>query len=89
MPVSAGSWVTIHDLSSDMRILYVSSNLRSILDYNPCDCVGQPLTAFLLGESISKYPESLQSDTTDNVVIGYTRAKGADGNPVVIRSISF
>ncbi|ORX73108.1 hypothetical protein DL89DRAFT_255247 [Linderina pennispora] len=49
----------------------------------------QPLTAFLLGESISKYPESLQSDTTNNVVIGYTRAMGADGNPVVIRSISF
>ncbi|KAJ1952534.1 hypothetical protein EC988_003507 [Linderina pennispora] len=89
MPYRAGSWVGVHDMSDDMRILYASSNLYDIVNIHASDCIGTPATEFITGESLETYPANFAGHTTDNVFISYVRITTSDGSAVVIRTISF
>ncbi|KAJ1951223.1 hypothetical protein FBU59_000295 [Linderina macrospora] len=89
MPYRAGSWVGVHDMTDDMRILYISSNLYDIVNVHASDCIGVPATEFITGESLDSYPATFAGHTSDNIFIGYVRVTIPVDTVIVIRTISF
>ncbi|KAJ1947004.1 hypothetical protein EC988_005468, partial [Linderina pennispora] len=91
MPQRPGSWIAVHDTSSEMRMLYISSNAKNIIDHEPSECIGRPISDFLTSECAISYTDKFASRTSDNITVGYITMYGPIPNtdPFVIRIISF
>ncbi|KAJ1948039.1 hypothetical protein FBU59_001778, partial [Linderina macrospora] len=83
------SWVGVHEKGGEMRILYVSSNIKRILDYDPGEMIGQPAWSFVTSDLVPAYANDFGQRTSENVSVGYTRVERKDGTSFAIRVISF
>ncbi|ORX73213.1 hypothetical protein DL89DRAFT_265336 [Linderina pennispora] len=83
------SWVGVHEKGNEMRILYVSSNIKQILDYEPSEMIGKPTLSFIASDLVPAYAGDFGERTLENVSVGYTRVKHRDGTSLAIRIISF
>ncbi|KAJ1949139.1 hypothetical protein EC988_004890 [Linderina pennispora] len=83
------SCVGVHEKGNEMRVLYVSSNIKQILDYEPSEMIGKPTLSFIASDLVPAYAGDFGERTPENVSVGYTRVRHRDGTSLAIRIISF
>ncbi|PIA14536.1 hypothetical protein COEREDRAFT_98810 [Coemansia reversa NRRL 1564] len=86
---SSLSFIGVHDESSEMRILYVSSNVEQVLNIHPKYIIGQSSHAFFASGKSQEYHMQTKEMEDENVSIVYTSAVRNDLLPVHLRLVHF
>ncbi|KAI9471470.1 hypothetical protein BX667DRAFT_500647 [Coemansia mojavensis] len=83
------SFVGVHDHTPEMRMLYISSNVRHVLFFEPSEVVGRPSFSFLAHETSQEYRSICLPGVNDSVTIFYTYITRNNAPPIYMRSIHF
>ncbi|KAJ2888076.1 hypothetical protein FB639_000882, partial [Coemansia asiatica] len=83
------AYIAIHDKTPMMRVLYASSNIRRVLQFEPSEVVGQPALAFVNNRKASEYIEQFCQPTNDTVLISNMVVNARDLTPTFLRIIHF
>ncbi|KAJ2848343.1 hypothetical protein IWW36_003353 [Coemansia brasiliensis] len=83
------SFVGVHDHTPDMRMLYISSNVRHVLFFEPSQVIGRPSISFLADETSQEYRSICLPGVNDSVTIFYAYITRNNAPPLYMRSIHF
>ncbi|KAJ1877883.1 hypothetical protein H4R99_001249 [Coemansia sp. RSA 1722] len=83
------AYIAIHDKTPMMRVLYASSNIRRVLQFEPSEVVGQPALAFVNNGKADDYVEQFGRPTNDTVLISDMVVDSRDATPTFLRIIHF
>ncbi|KAJ1812617.1 hypothetical protein LPJ56_003804 [Coemansia sp. RSA 2599] len=72
-----------------MRVLYASSNIRRVLQFEPSEVVGQPALAFVNNNKADEYVEQFCHPTNNTVLISNMVVDSRDQTPTFLRIIHF
>ncbi|KAJ1942310.1 hypothetical protein GGF37_003169, partial [Kickxella alabastrina] len=61
--------LSVHDKTPDMRVLYVSSNIRNILQYEPEDILGQPAFTYIANGNGQNYKSTIGLNTRHDMIV--------------------
>ncbi|KAJ1801651.1 hypothetical protein LPJ75_006415, partial [Coemansia sp. RSA 2598] len=81
--------LVVHDKTPTMRILYVSSNVRQVMKYEPADVIGQPSYQYVTGSGKTTFKRTFGSEATSMVLESNVQAYDGEGRFVVFRIIHF
>ncbi|KAJ1723655.1 hypothetical protein LPJ53_002038 [Coemansia erecta] len=86
---SSRAFLAVHDKTPEMRVLYVSSNVRQIVKYEPSEIIGQPSLGFVSQSTLDFYQRAFADARQDEVVVSHMRVPDRDANPVYLRVMHF
>ncbi|KAJ2595051.1 hypothetical protein GGF39_003976 [Coemansia sp. RSA 1721] len=81
--------LVVHDKTPTMRILYVSSNVRQVMKYEPADLIGQSSYQYVPSSSKDAFKQIFGSVETSIVLETSAQAYDSEGNRVIFRTIHF
>ncbi|KAJ2499900.1 hypothetical protein GGH96_003158 [Coemansia sp. RSA 1972] len=81
--------IGIHDKTPEMRTLYVSSNIRQVIQCEPSELIGQPSLPFVASENAEDYKQLMEAQNLNKVVVTEVLARLPMGEMYYIRIIHF
>ncbi|KAJ1898974.1 hypothetical protein LPJ66_002418 [Kickxella alabastrina] len=81
--------LSVHDKTPDMRMLYVSSNIRNILQYEPEDILGQPAFTYIPNGNGQNYKSTIGLNTRHDMIVANIDVIARNGKPIHLRAIHF
>ncbi|KAJ1899053.1 hypothetical protein LPJ66_002367 [Kickxella alabastrina] len=81
--------LSVHDKTPDMRVLYVSSNIRNILQYEPEDILGQPAFTYIANGNGKNYKSTIGLNTRHDMIVANIDVLARNGKLIHLRVIHF
>ncbi|KAJ1723654.1 hypothetical protein LPJ53_002037 [Coemansia erecta] len=82
-------FLAVHDKTPELRVLYISSNVRQVIKYQPSEVVGQPSLGFMSQSSLDFYKTVFTDMRQDEVMVSHMRVMDRNENPVYLRVMHF
>ncbi|KAJ2718550.1 hypothetical protein GGI07_005703 [Coemansia sp. Benny D115] len=83
------AYIAIHDKTPEMQVLYASSNIRDILQFEPAEVVGVPALCFVTNQKANDYVAKFGRPVNSNVLSSDMIVHAKDGTPVLLRITHF
>ncbi|KAJ1934127.1 hypothetical protein GGF37_006480, partial [Kickxella alabastrina] len=81
--------LSVHNKTPDMRVLYVSSNIRNILQYEPENIIGQPAFTYIANSNGQNYKSTIGLNTRHDMIVANIDVLARNGNLIHLRVIHF